>query len=243
MGVEHDVGIIYICAMCESYFVLGLTSVDYTKFRGREGTKQLEDYYMRIQTRHEQQHWTLNRCPTCIECATGKSYSEWLSSSAPALLSLCRPASFEDGQPPPLYVQETAGRCRWTLAQGVGPKTLELDRSRSGRLYKPALRGVIAASAAEPYSPEACAAAGGPSAHAHMLAEVEASLARAARRSCAEADSLAAALLRCTPIFARWTAATSAVAAADALAAAAPAELAEAQTDGRAHASAAALWE
>jgi hypothetical protein len=35
------------------------------------------------------------------------------------------------------------GKPKWTLAQGVGPKTLELDHSRSNRIYKPSLRGVI----------------------------------------------------------------------------------------------------
>jgi hypothetical protein len=205
MGLDHDVGIIYMCAMCESYFVLGITSVDYTQFRGREGTRQLEDYYMKLQTQYEQQKWTMHRCPTCIESATGKSYSDWLSSADPAILSLSRAATFEDGQPPPLYVQETAGRNRWSLAQGVGPKTLELDRSRSGRLYKPALRGVLSTSALAPYS--AAEAGGGAEGHAHMLATVETALSRAARCGHGEADALAAKLMQCIPAFSKWDAA------------------------------------
>jgi hypothetical protein len=212
MGLDHDVGIIYICAMCESYFVLGMTSVDYTQYRGREGTRQLEDYYMKLQVQYERQKWAMHRCPTCIESATGKSYSDWLSSSEPAILSLCRPAAFEDGQPPPLYVQETAGRNRWSLAQGVGPKTLELDRSRSGRLYKPALRGVISTSALAPYP--AAEAGTGAQGHAHMLAAVEEALGQAARCGHGEADALAAKLMQFTPAFSNWDAAAEALDAA-----------------------------
>ena len=225
MGLDHDVGIVYMCAMCESYFVLGMTSVDYTQFRGREGTRQLEDYYMKLQTQYEEQNWAMQRCPTCIESATGKSYSDWLSSADPAILSVCRAAVFEDGQPPPLYVQETAGRNRWSLAQGVGPKTLELDRSRSGRLYKPALRGVLSTPALAPYS--AAEAGGGAEGHAHMLAAVEAALGRAARCGRGEADALAAELMQCTPAFSNWDAAAEALAAAAAAAEAACPETAD----------------
>jgi hypothetical protein len=220
MGLEHDVGIIYVCAMCESYFVLDMTSVDYTEFRGREGTRQLEDYYMKLQTQYEQQRWAMQRCPTCIESATGKSYSDWLSSAQPAILSLCRAAVFEEGEPPPLYVQETAGRNRWSLAQGVGPKTLEMDRSRSGRLYKPALRGVISTSSLAPYS--ATEASGGAQGHAHMLDAVEAALARAARCGNGEADALAAKLVQCSPAFVNWDNASEVLAAAAAAAEAWP---------------------
>jgi hypothetical protein len=52
--------------------------------------------------------------------------------------------SFEDGQPPPVYVDENAAKGgikpRYRLVQGVGPAGLELDRSRTGRLHKPSLR-------------------------------------------------------------------------------------------------------
>jgi hypothetical protein len=218
MGLEHDLGIIFVCAMCESYFVLGVTSVDYTKYRGREGTRQLEEYYMSIQTRHEQQKWAFQRCPTCIECATGKRYLDWLASTEPAILTLCRAASFEDGQPPPLYIQETVGKDRWTLAQGVGPKTLELDKSRSGRLYKPAIRNVLPDSAAPMYTPSDAAGSGGPTAHASMLSAVEAALSRTAKQGSNYADALAESLLQCSPVFTKWAAASEALDAAEAVA-------------------------
>ena len=205
--------------MCESYFVLGLTSVDYKKYRGREGTKQLEDFYMKIQTSYEQQGWALQRCPTCIECAIGKKYQDWLASSDPAILSLCHAASFEDGQPPPLYIQETTGRDRWTLAQGVGPKTLELDRTRSGRLYKPAIRNIIGDLSATVYTSTECTASGGTAAHANMLSAVESALSRAAQQCSGVADALAKALLLCSPVFSRWPAASGVLDAAEAAAA------------------------
>ena len=48
----------------------------------------------------------------------------------------------QDGQPPPLYMDfsEGKGKPKWKLVQGVGPPGLEIDSSRSGRLFKPNLR-------------------------------------------------------------------------------------------------------
>ena len=103
----------------------------------------------------------------------GKSYAVWLSSSQPAPLSVCKPFIFSPGEPPPLYVQETAGKDRWTLAQGIGPKTLEMDRSRSGRLYKPALSSILGAASATQYTPCVSRRA---SEHALMISTVEGAL-------------------------------------------------------------------
>ena len=53
-----------------------------------------------------------------------------------AVLTPCFLVSFEDGQPPPVYVDENAAKGgikpRYRLVQGVGPAGLELDRSRTG---------------------------------------------------------------------------------------------------------------
>lgn len=60
-------------------------------------------------------------------------------------LSLARGALFGDGELPPLYLDtrdSAATKPKWKLVSGVGPAGVELDKSRSGRLYKPSLRPV-----------------------------------------------------------------------------------------------------
>jgi hypothetical protein len=48
---------------------------------------------------------------------------------------------FDEDEGTPLYLNGGGeGKLKWTLAQGVGPPTLELDKSKSGRVYKPTLR-------------------------------------------------------------------------------------------------------
>eukprot|EP00729_Bicosta_minor_P018305 gene18305-31367_t len=58
--------------------------------------------------------------------------------------SVCRLPSFapEEGEQAPLYLNaaDATAKPKWTLAQGLGPPALELDKSHSGRIYKPTLR-------------------------------------------------------------------------------------------------------
>ena len=64
-------------------------------------------------------------------------------------LSLVQFVSFDDeypspgSEPPPLFLDEQGApgkKPKWTLCQGVGPPALEVDSSRSGRIFKPSLR-------------------------------------------------------------------------------------------------------
>jgi hypothetical protein len=48
--------------------------------------------------------------------------------------------SVDDGVPLYLDMSEEGQKPKWTLVWGVGPQKLELDNSRSGRIYKPFLR-------------------------------------------------------------------------------------------------------
>lgn len=83
------------------------------------------------------------RCPTCNELAGGVVYQEWVQDQAPARLSPCALLSFSDTEDmAPLYsnANHPEKKPKWQLAQGLGPRGLELDKSRSGRLHKPTLR-------------------------------------------------------------------------------------------------------
>ena len=105
------------------------------------------------------------RCPTCVEAVHGMRYAEWVSRGGvfaasgrhslqqqepepepqqaegaegggdDTALSLCEYVSFEEGEPPPLFLNEAEGKGKkpkWCLCQGVGPPALEVDSSRSG---------------------------------------------------------------------------------------------------------------
>mmetsp|Transcript_5317 Transcript_5317/g.12826 ORF Transcript_5317/g.12826 Transcript_5317/m.12826 type:complete len:250 (+) Transcript_5317:150-899(+) len=141
----RDVGVVCNCAMCDSYFVVVVMQVDYSNYRGGAGTKRLETHYEKCQLRLEEAVWTQARCASCMELVTGMRYGEWLQSDLPVHPSPARFVAFDEGEPPTLYVDENAGagKPKWSLAQGVGPKTLETDNSRSNRLHKPTLRGIL----------------------------------------------------------------------------------------------------
>lgn len=110
------------------------------------------------------------RCPTCVEATHGMRYAEWVArggvfaasgrhslqkaepepepelgggSDEDVALSLVEFVRFDEKEAPPLFLDEqgTPGKKpKWTLCQGVGPPGLEVDSSRSGRVFKPSLR-------------------------------------------------------------------------------------------------------
>lgn len=85
-------------------------------------------------------------CPTCAECLSGLHYMEYLDSECCAVLSPCIYYSFDVDELPPLYMDiqaNTDKKPKWNLVSGLGPQTLELDSSRSGRIYKPFLKTFI----------------------------------------------------------------------------------------------------
>ena len=108
-------------------------------------------------------------CPYCVALLTGQPYAEWrdsvggwsaaadagpsaAASSGDALSALpstpllpFRYVAYDVGEDPALYVNTADACCpgkkKWALCQGVGPQTLDLDRSRSGKVYKKSYRG------------------------------------------------------------------------------------------------------
>ena len=55
--MSHDVGVIVLCAMCDSYFLVTITSVEYKLFKGKKGTLALEGYFEKLQNRLEQDRY------------------------------------------------------------------------------------------------------------------------------------------------------------------------------------------
>jgi len=74
-------------------------------------------------------HFVLLPCAACIEISTGRLYSEWLDDRAnlsqPAPLAPHVAVTFEAGELPPAYMLKANS---WSLAQGVGPKDLEVKK-------------------------------------------------------------------------------------------------------------------
>jgi hypothetical protein len=103
-------------------------------------------------------------CPTCAELSTGLPHADYLARIAelPTVLTPCRMYSWgeaeveaeggagggegEGGAGPelaPLYMNMQANpsaKPKWTLVQGLGPPALEVDKSRTNRVFKPSLR-------------------------------------------------------------------------------------------------------
>ena len=105
-------------------------------------------------------------CPTCAKCLL-ESSSDALSTtssveqieslgSRETIFSPCLYFSFAEDYLPPLYLDSqnspvTGKKPKWTLASGVGPAVLELDSSRTGRVYKPSLRPLLGMSRCIPF--------------------------------------------------------------------------------------------
>jgi hypothetical protein len=50
------------------------------------------------------------------------------------------PVEVDEEEGPPLYLnKKTEGKPKFTLCQGIGPRVLDVDRSRSNRIWKPSL--------------------------------------------------------------------------------------------------------
>ena len=90
-------------------------------------------------------------CPTCVELSTGLAHADYIAKidEIPTVLTPSVAYSWgkdeESGEPEmaPLYMNMQAkplAKPKWTLVQGLGPPTLEVDRSRTGRVFKPSLR-------------------------------------------------------------------------------------------------------
>lgn len=207
--VLHEEGFITCCSLCDTYFVLVSGVVSPSQFGGREGRKALEERNDKLQRHWATKRWTLLRCPTCIELIAAMPFLDWLEKHARDIgyltpLSPCFLVEFEDGQPPPLFLdhhpQGEAGKPKWRLASGIGPAGLELDSSRSGRLWKPSLRAVGIDGAR--YEASDPARSRGASFHAGALERVQCAFDAAAEHQGGSAvDALAEELHASRPVF------------------------------------------
>lgn len=208
--VQHEEGFIACCSLCDSYFVLTTSLISPAHWRGRGGTKLLDERNERIQQRWALRRCLLLRCPTCVELITALPYLEWIETAVRDLdslmpLSPCWLVKFEEDQPPPLYLDHhprgEAGKPKWKLASGVGPAGLELDSSRSNRLWKPSLKqfGIVA----QRYEQSLACRNGGASHHKERCSRVETALGSLTE---AAADALAEAMHAARPLYEshRW---------------------------------------
>ncbi|KAG2374903.1 hypothetical protein C9374_010277 [Naegleria lovaniensis] len=228
----REVGIVFECFNCGTYFVNTVKLIDLADNRGKKGKDILTETYISVQKYYEQfnNRYQLCICPTCNELIYNVKYQDMLVSvDHPCILSLCRAFKFlqEEEQPPlstmqksysnigsstdnsgdaflattsqsnsqpndlielfeqtsiqgndytkkeekskkqhskkkeqvedesllnydpdvgvPLFMDVSTGQTnkqKWELVFGVGPQRLELDSSRSGRLYMPSLKSL-----------------------------------------------------------------------------------------------------
>lgn len=146
--MRRDVATVANCVLCDTYFVVVVQCVpSAAHFRGRKGKEELENILAKIQDDIcEQGTWRFLYCPTCIELMSNKSWQAWIQNECTddVEFSPCLLYSFLPEEQPPLFINANASepdrKPKWTLVQGVGPQTLEVDKSRSGRIHKPTLR-------------------------------------------------------------------------------------------------------
>ena len=143
---RREVAAIGRCLMCDSYSMQVLDTVPPARaLPGRAGTDRLVSLLVGMQDKLATKGALFLRCPTCAEIVYSRPYSQHILDAdlreRDCVLTATVLVTFEEGYPP-LYLNSAPPerKPKWTLAQGVGPSTLELDRSGSGRIYKPSLR-------------------------------------------------------------------------------------------------------
>ena len=72
-----DQGIIVSCALCDSYQIIIIGGFQPAAWRGRAGTKALDERNHRVQLQWERRRWALLRCSCCVECVSGLKFQEW----------------------------------------------------------------------------------------------------------------------------------------------------------------------
>ncbi|CAJ1399200.1 unnamed protein product [Effrenium voratum] len=138
-----EIGFVQQCLFCGSYSVWAVDALDPAEVSLRaavQGQKVLqkdvhaaqEELLQEAQRRflreaEADERYALLPCSTCIEILDGKLFAAWLDDRAncerPTPLCPHLAVTFEEGEAPPAYVRKAG---KWTLAQGVGPKDLEV---------------------------------------------------------------------------------------------------------------------
>lgn len=153
----RDAAAISRCLLCGDCFltVVGRINLSGMKTGGRRGTEMLERAALRLLATVTANALVLLPCPTCnvLAHADVANWLEWVDKHSMAVLTPCILPRFvgaeegiagsADAPPPPLYANANnvpGKKPKWNLFYGTGPPGLELDRSRSGRLWGPSLR-------------------------------------------------------------------------------------------------------
>lgn len=141
---QRELGTIHRCLVCDTYAIHILKTVPAaTAFPGKAGSEKFYNLLYDIQEELCKSKILFLACPTCAEIYHKISFSQYTADrTTDAVLTPCSITKFEEDQFAPLYLNASPAdkKPKWTLSQGVGPRTLELDNSHSGRLYKPTLR-------------------------------------------------------------------------------------------------------
>jgi len=138
----REVGVIMDCLFCNSLFVVCVKMIDLKAFRERQSKELLLKHCQRIQRRCKEGGYPYMCCPLCTELVTGGRYHECIGDRRSCVLSICRYMVFsEEDDNTPIYINmaEKDKKPKWTLMQGTGPKTLELDKN-GYTISKPSLR-------------------------------------------------------------------------------------------------------
>lgn len=146
MAEVTEVGFIYQCVLCGSFAVWVVDALERAEVSHRASARStgqkvlqkdvhaaeeelLEDIQKRLSMGKDQAEspCALLPCSTCIEIFEGKLFMQWLDDRAncerPVALCPQIAVSFEADEAPPAYVRKAG---KWSLAQGVGPKDLEV---------------------------------------------------------------------------------------------------------------------
>eukprot|EP00667_Euglena_gracilis_P019666 EG_transcript_21124 len=109
----------------------------------KKGSDCRLDHVVDLQSRLVRAGFSVHLCPTCTELAFGQRWQAWQDSKQEGILTVMQWVSFEGLHDDlPLYVNQRPpdAKPHWVLVQGVGPRGVELDSSRSGRIHRPTLR-------------------------------------------------------------------------------------------------------
>eukprot|EP00746_Dinoflagellata_sp_MGD_P085942 gnl/MRDRNA2_/MRDRNA2_34002_c0_seq1.p1 gnl/MRDRNA2_/MRDRNA2_34002_c0~~gnl/MRDRNA2_/MRDRNA2_34002_c0_seq1.p1 ORF type:complete len:308 (+),score=64.17 gnl/MRDRNA2_/MRDRNA2_34002_c0_seq1:93-926(+) len=141
--MAEEVGVIFQCALCGSYSFWIVDAIAPHEIELHAGLKakkaiqrdlhkaEAELLEQRVQKRFEcaesGNRFTLMPCPTCVELLTGTLYEAWVCDrntlQGKCVLCPLLAVTFEADELPPTYMKKGGD---WSLAQGVGPKILEV---------------------------------------------------------------------------------------------------------------------
>eukprot|EP01064_Diplonema_japonicum_P032894 TRINITY_DN6313_c0_g1_i2.p1 TRINITY_DN6313_c0_g1~~TRINITY_DN6313_c0_g1_i2.p1 ORF type:complete len:296 (+),score=74.76 TRINITY_DN6313_c0_g1_i2:219-1106(+) len=143
-----EVGCVAECLVCRSHVVVKVAMLDATCFEERIGyakpAERQQEWMDELQERVAERKYCSMPCPYCVQVVTGHEWDAFTRGGDECLLCPMKYVIYEEGEDPPIYVNRAAhegGKPKWTLMQGVGPQSLELDKSRSGKVYKKSYRG------------------------------------------------------------------------------------------------------